>query len=251
TPLLLDEIWKHLYLSKLKIEGLLEEGVANGSIFKLKDSKKYISKESIRRLMSLIENEFEELQEKYPFRFQISKEEIKNKLFKNIDSKDYNQILNIIIGENKITVADKNLQMMDSSLIDKIKVKKETIQVENYILGTGFNTSNLAQIKELVDIGNKSLINIDEVLRFLISQNIIIDFEDGLYMHHSSFYKGAEAVREIINSEGLVSASSLRDFIQTGRKSAILILEYLDKIGVTIREENYRKPGVHFMDFYK
>ncbi|MEI8216073.1 MAG: selenocysteine-specific translation elongation factor [Eubacteriales bacterium] len=251
TPLLLDEIWKHLYLSKLKIEELLEEGVANGSIFKLKDSKKYISKKSIQRLMFLIGNEFEELQETYPFRFQISKEEIKNKLFKNIDSKDYNQVLNIIIGENKITVADKNLQMMDSSLIDKIKVKKETIQVENYILENGFNTSNIAQIKELFNKGNKSLINIDEVLRFLISQNIIIDFEDGLYMHYSSFYKGAEAVREIINSEGLVSASSLRDFIQTGRKSAILILEYLDKIGVTIREENYRKPGVHFMDFYK
>jgi selenocysteine-specific elongation factor len=57
-------------------------------------------------------------------------------------------------------------------------------------------------------------------------------------------------IRQLLDEEGTTSAAQFRDALQTGRKAAIVLLEYFDRILLTQREENIRKPGVRYKDVY-
>ena len=70
--------------------------------------------------------------------------------------------------------------------------------------------------------------------------------------HDHYFTRGAvtalaQIVRELQEQQGSASAASFRDRIQTGRKLAIQILEFFDRIGYTRRvgdAHRLRQPGL-------
>jgi selenocysteine-specific elongation factor len=52
-----------------------------------------------------------------------------------------------------------------------------------------------------------------------------------------------EAVLEMIDQQGSISAGELRDRFQTTRKYAIRLLEHLDNIKITRRQDDVRVRG--------
>jgi selenocysteine-specific elongation factor len=51
----------------------------------------------------------------------------------------------------------------------------------------------------------------------------------------------AAIAAEVVDVEGLLTAASFRDRLDNGRRMAILILEFFDKAGVTVRSGDVRR----------
>jgi len=66
-----------------------------------------------------------------------------------------------------------------------------------------------------------------------------------LYLHRSTVAKLASTVREIAHRDGAVRAAAFRDATGLGRKRAIQILEFFDRIGLLrrVRDDHLVRPG--------
>ena len=65
---------------------------------------------------------------------------------------------------------------------------------------------------------------------------------------HKDYEQFCAKVLQTIDTEGSITASRLRDQLQTSRKFAIALLEHLDAKGVTRREGDERIRGPHALD---
>ena len=66
-----------------------------------------------------------------------------------------------------------------------------------------------------------------------------------LYLHRDSVVKLASTVRELARRDGVVRAAPFRDLTGLGRKRAIQILEFFDRIGLLrrVRDDHLVRPG--------
>ena len=251
-PLSEDEIWQIVLGKKSEVAKTISEEINSKEIIVLKLTDKYISKYLSNEYLKKIDDVFNDLYKKYPFRFEIDKEEIKSKIFNDLDIKDSTDILNCYI-ENNILILEKNkLRKNDDKIINNILKMKETKFIEDTILQFGLNVKTIDQIrKEVFSNANKSLLNnSDDILNFLIRIGKIINLGNDIIIHIDILQESVNKIRDIFSNEKTMSAVFLRDYLNCSRKAAISILEYLDILGVTERQNDVRKPGVHYMDYF-
>ena len=243
----IDDVWRELFVDKNEIQRVLNEELEGGNILWLKAINKYLSKNLYNDFFKKINIEFEQLYKKYPFRYQINREEIKSRVFNNLDSKDFGALLNNFIENNLFELDGNFIIQPDRIAINKISALKETILLEKTFFTDGLNTRNIQQLQQEIKIqANK----VEEIEIFLLQTGKIIDLGNNILIHNEVIKKSVEKIRCILDEQGSATAAQIRDCLDIGRKIAIALLEYLDKIEVTQRVEDNRKPGVHYMDYY-
>lgn len=251
-PLSEDEIW-HIVLGKRsEVTKTISEEINSKEIIALKSTNKYMNLYLSNDYLKKVDYVFNDLYKKYPFRFEIDKEELKSKIFNDLDIKDSIDILNYYI-ENNILILEKNkIRKNDDKIINNILKMKETKFIEEIILQYGLNIKTIDQIrKEVLANPNKSLINnYDDILNFLIRIDKIINLGNDIVIHRDILQESVNKIRDIFSNEKTMSAVFLRDYLNCSRKAAISILEYLDILGVTERQNDVRQPGVHYKDYF-
>ena len=251
-PLTIDEIWHIVLGEKSEVVKNMQDKSFAKEIVILKSTNKYISKYLCNEYLKKIENEFNVLYKNYPFRFEIDKEEIKSKLFNNLDIKDFTDILNYYTENNILLIEKNKIRENDDIVISNIMEMKETKLLEHTIFQYGLNVKTSEQIKkEIVNQANKSLLNnYEDIEKFLIGLGIIVNLGNDLIIHRDILQESVNKIRNLFRNQEFVTAVFLRDYFKCSRKTAISILEYLDVLGVTERQNDVRQPGVHYMDFF-
>lgn len=249
-PLTMEEIWRILLGEKSEVLNCLTEGVDLNEFLLLKSNNKYISIQLYNEYITRINKEFEELKKKYPFRFEIDKEEIRSKVFNNLDIKDFKDLL-ISYIENNIFLIENN-KVRENKIFNNNIEKKETKIIEQTIFQNGLNIKTKEQIKkELDNQGNKYLINnYEEIDNFLIRIGVIVNLGNDLLIHQDILKETVKKIRGMFKTQEFITAINVRDNLECSRKAAIAIIEYLDLIGITERHEDLRQPGVHYMDCF-
>ncbi len=80
----------------------------------------------------------------------------------------------------------------------------------------------------------------DELYQALVELGELIQVSEEVVLRVSDFLSAKEMVRQLIAAQGEVSAAQVRDRLQTSRKYALALLEYLDQIGFTERHGDVR-----------
>ena len=242
-----DNLWRELFVDKDEIHKTLRENIDSGKILWLKETNKYLSKDLNYEYKRKMDIEFEKLYKRYPFRYLIDREEIKSRVFNDLDIKDSTEVLNCLVEDNLFELDGNFILQPNQSAIKKIYAIKETAIVEKALFEDELNIRNIQQLKQDLSIEAQK---IEEIEKFLIKTERVIDLGNGLVIHIEVIKKSVKKVRSILDEKGSATAAQIRDSLDIGRKIAIALLEYLDSIEVTQRVEDIRKPGVHYMDFY-
>ncbi|KOA20142.1 selenocysteine-specific elongation factor [Clostridium homopropionicum DSM 5847] len=243
----IQDLWQETLLSKSEIQKILAKLVETGKVIKLVEVNKYLSIDLYEQFIIEINQEFENLFKRNNFKFQIDKEEIKSKLFKQLDMKEFMNLLNSFIENNKFKLHNNQIVQMNGNIINRILQLKETKLVKEAIEKDGFNIRSLSVIKKSINVGKYK---IEDILKFLIEIGEIVDLGSEMYIHKNSLKDAVNKIRYIFQGQDSASLVNIRDYLGVSRKVTLAVLEYLDNIGVTIREEDVRKPGIHFMDYY-
>ena len=93
-----------------------------------------------------------------------------------------------------------------------------------------------AQLETTID-------NVASLIRFAAQQRILIDLGNGFFLSQETFGILCQELSELLAASPQQSVSSIRDHWQMTRKHAIPILEYCDRVGVTIRQGDARTAG--------
>lgn len=238
-----DDIWKELFSDKDDIDKILKAGVAAGRILELGGTGKYLSKELYDSFYLKINEEFEQLYKKYPYRYQIDREEIKSRIFGSMDTKDYTALLNLFVNDMKLKLDGNYIAQYGNNAIEKIAALKEVSAVEQIFYEDGLNVRSAQQLQVSVKADANRL---DEICRFLVQTKKLIDLGNDILVHHVTLDSAIQKIRSIIDDKGSITAAQARDCLGAGRKMAIALMEYLDCIGITERVGDARIPGIKY-----
>ena len=222
------DIIKDLQLSEGEAATELDELVTSGNIFETNPG--YIHKKKYDEVLEKLKKLLADYHKRYKLKVGIPKVEIISKF--KLSQKEVLELIELFIKNNEVRLEGNLVAEKDFVVNYDKKQLAEKARIEKELLNGGFTPPT---IKELTNGVKASL----ELLDSLVD-NTIIRLDADLVLHRDVLTKAIEKVNEHFKNAEKMTLAEFRDITGSSRKYSMAILEYIDKLGVTRRVENYR-----------
>ena len=222
------DIIKDLQLSEGEAATELDELVTSGNIFETNPG--YIHKKKYDEVLEKLKKLLADYHKRYKLKVGIPKVEIISKF--KLSQKEVLELIELFIKNNEVRLEGNLVAEKDFVVNYDKKQLAEKARIEKELLNGGFTPPT---IKELTNGVKASL----ELLDSLVD-NTIIRLDADLVLHRDVLTKAIEKVNEHFKNAEKMTLAEFRDFTGSSRKYSMAILEYIDKLGITRRVENYR-----------
>ncbi|WP_273320470.1 selenocysteine-specific translation elongation factor [Vallitalea guaymasensis] len=231
----IDKIFKNLYINRQTIYQSLSTLLNQQKILKL-TNKYYISNETNTYLKQLIIKSIEEYYQNNKYTISINKETLRTKTFPKWNKDQFDTLLTLYKKTNLLSITNDQIIMNKQQRITQIYQNNQINKLEQLILKTnlqGFNTTNTTQ-------PNINTNQLNHQLKFLQQINKIIKLNQTTYIHKTNYDNLLNHINTLFTQHNKITVQQVRDTLQIGRKQTIILLEYLDQIGITKRQNNHR-----------
>ena len=222
------DIIKDLQLSEGEAATELDELVTSGNIFET--NLGYIQKKKYDEVLEKLKKLLADYHKRYKLKVGIPKVEIISKF--KLSQKEVLELIELFIKNNEVRLEGNLVAEKDFVVNYDKKQLAEKARIEKELLNGGFTPPT---IKELTNGVKASL----ELLDSLVD-NTIIRLDADLVLHRDVLTKAIEKVNEHFKNAEKMTLAEFRDITGSSRKYSMAILEYIDKLGITRRVENYR-----------
>ena len=223
-----ENILKELQLLKEEVEESLTQLVENTTIYETKLG--YIHKKKYDEVLEKLKKLLSDYHNRYKLKVGIPKIEVLSKF--KISQKEMLELLDLFILNNEIRLEGNLVAEKDFVVNYDKKQLAEKERIEKALLDGGFTPPS---VKELTN-GEKPKV---ELLESLID-NTVVRLDADLVLHEKVFKDAVQKVEEHCKKNNQIGLAEFRDMTGSSRKYSMAILEYMDKIGITRRLENYR-----------
>ena len=223
-----ENILKELQLPKEEVEESLTQLVENTTIYETKLG--YIHKRKYDEVLDKLKKLLSDYHNRYKLKVGIPKIEVLSKF--KISQKEMLELLDLFILNNEIRLEGNLVAEKDFEVNYDKKQLAEKERIEKALLDGGFTPPS---VKELTN-GEKPKV---ELLESLID-NTVVRLDADLVLHEKVFKDAVQKVEAHCKENNQIGLAEFRDMTGSSRKYSMAILEYMDKIGITRRLENYR-----------
>jgi selenocysteine-specific elongation factor len=115
--------------------------------------------------------------------------------------------------------------------------RKNLDAVETLFRGRLFQPPDSAEVAAALRLDAAA---VERVLRILVEHERLAPVADGLLFHKDAIDLARQKLTEFIQKEGELESVKFKYLLDTTRKFAIPLLDYFDRIGVTLRRGNTR-----------
>ncbi|MCT4688966.1 selenocysteine-specific translation elongation factor [Vallitalea sp.] len=230
-----DKIFKALYINRQTIYQSLSNLLKQQKIIKL-TNKYYISNKTYTYLKELIIESIKEYYQNNKYTISINNETLRTKTFPDWNKDQFDTLINLYKKNNILNITDDSIIINKQQRITQIYKNNQINKLEQQILKThlqGFNITKTLQ----PSIRTNQLQN---QLKFLQQINKIIKLNQTTYIHRANYDDLLHLINTLFTQYDKITVRQVRDTLQIGRKQTIILLEYLDQIGLTKRLNNYR-----------
>jgi len=201
--------------------------------------KTYLSSQVMGKWEDKIKKVLAEYHQKYPLREGYPKEELRSRLFPSLTNKHFQMLLlgleqtgSLDLQANTVAIGGF---MPQPSVAQGSVIKK----LEELFLANPFQPPSWSEaIQEACIIKDDQ-----EILNYLLNRGTLVKIADGMFFHHSALAKIMNLVKNHLVEKGELLLGELRDLLQTSRKYALPLLEYMDKEKITRRVGDKRVAG--------
>ena len=227
------EFWKKKFFnSNFKIN------ISNDDELCLTKEGILFSKEAQKKSIQQVNNFFLDSYNKNPFRKIISADSIKN--FLDISDIWFNIIARQMISLNAIARSQGGFCLNNYKIDLSDHDKKDIDAIESILIKKGHEPTN---INNIIDTATQNPKRVGDLVHILIQQEKIQAIAPDLYLHFEQLtYLKTIVVKHFMNSTTLTIAD-FKKLTGLSRKTAIPVLEYLDKHEYTHRNGNIRIAG--------
>jgi len=85
---------------------------------------------------------------------------------------------------------------------------------------------------------------VSAMMKLLAECGVLVRLDDKIWMHRDAVEAGKAAALKLFRRKPAFSTMEFRDALGVSRKSAVPLVDYLDKIRFTVRNGNHRTPEV-------
>lgn len=222
-----DQIFSHMGIEDKILKDYLEKIEENNEIDKIGDM--YISRKSLNSWANDLENFLKTYHENHPLEEGIPREELRQKVKINLDSKNFEIMLKNKVITKKIML-QKGLVKNKSFAISLDQDQKKIDEIMKKI------KDNEPKILKESDIINKK--EDREILTYLCKKDL--KKIDEFYLRKEYLDKLIEMAKTFMEKNDKMQVSEFRDLSELSRKQAVAVLEYMDKKNISKRIDDYR-----------
>ncbi|MGM0379316.1 MAG: selenocysteine-specific translation elongation factor [Bacillota bacterium] len=228
----LFNISKYTGLSKVKVKEKFKELVANEKIFKIDDiyfSKRFFDKKKKELILFL-----KTFHENNPILKGVNKGEILKKIFNDIDKKYFDELVSLIEKEKIIKLNDSIVSLNDFEInyTQKQELIKENII--DYYKKVKFEPLRINEVFEKLNLSKTGKL----ICENLIDKGILVRLNQDIILHKKHIRNSKNVLKEYFDKHKSIDLSEFRDLLDTSRKVALPLLEYLDTVKFTKRLED-------------
>jgi selenocysteine-specific elongation factor len=174
-----------------------------------------------------------------PFQATIMPDEIKTRLSPPIDEALFQRLLAELCREGKLIKTDGGFQIRNLS----VKFSKKQERLITLLLEYAQHLGIVPLRADMFWKFHKKKFNKNEIQRLLDclhNQKRLICFSNGRFLTPQAMEQIKDGVRKVIMQKGRLTLADSKEILGYGRTVGIPVLEYLDAIGFTRRQENER-----------
>ena len=223
-----DSIVKDLQLPEEEIVESMAQLIETATVYETKLG--YIHKKKYEEVLEKLKKLLAEYHNRFKLKVGIPKIEVLSKF--KLSQKETLELLDLFIANNEIRLEGNLVAEKDFVVNYDKKQLAEKERIEKALLEGGFTPPT---IKDLTN-GEKPKV---EILESLID-NTIVRLDADLVLHANVLKEAIQKVEDHFSTNEQMGIAEFRDMTGSSRKYSMAILEYIDKLGITRRVENYR-----------
>lgn len=223
-----DSIVKDLQLPEEEIVESIAQLVETATVYETKLG--YIHKKKYEEVLEKLKKLLVEYHNRFKLKVGIPKIEVLSKF--KLSQKETLELLDLFIANNEIRLEGNLVAEKDFVVNYDKKQLAEKERIEKALLEGGFTPPT---IKDLTN-GEKTKVEIVESL----IDNTIVRLDADLVLHANVLKEAIQKVEDHFSANEQMGLAEFRDMTGSSRKYSMAILEYIDKLGITRRVENYR-----------
>jgi selenocysteine-specific elongation factor len=181
-------------------------------------------------LSSKIGNLLRQYHNQFPLRRGMPREELKNKL--QINPKVFNLVIKKLAAQREVIESGPWIALPGHEI--QFDTKQQAA-VKKVLEQCAANPFSPPVIKELQAIAG------EEVIAAMVETGSLVQVSPDVVFRKNDYDVMVERIRGYIDDHGKISVAEARDLFDTSRKYILPLLEHLDRIGVTVRNGDYRK----------
>ena len=178
--------------------------------------------------------------ENNPYRTFINSESVRNDLG---FSRSWHDYIVSELDEKEIKLQQGRLTLKSHKIKLSKKDEKSLAQIKHILSNTEFLPISLNEIEEKIQHESFQIL---ELLHVLKRQGHSLDISNRLWMSKPDLDRLIKKLDEYFISNEVLSVGEFKSMTNLTRKTAIPLLEYLDKSGITFRRGNERIQGLKF-----
>ena len=207
-----------------------------------RENHMYINGVTFEHLKGITQSILKVYHEKNPLKGGMSKEELKSKLPRGVNSKLFNLLVQDMIKEG-LFVQTRDMVRLAAHQValagDQYKIRRE--------LEEAYLRSDLQPpyFKDLVDMVSGASKTATDVLFHMVEEGVLIKVKDDLYFHKTAIERLKNELVAYLKAHHEITTPQFKDMTKASRKYTIPLLEYFDAIKLTIRIEDSRRLREH------
>lgn len=206
-------------------------------------SQRYLEKNVADNVITSLLDNLEAYHQKNPLQEGVPKEELRSELGKIVDLKVFQFCLNDLIKKNQVVQEESLVRLATHEVA--LQADEEQLQKDllTWYRDKGLATATIKETMEQFHEYRESLVK--EVINLLLREEKLMKISESLYYDAKLISELQEKLVGFIREEGEIDAPRFKEMTGLTRKFSIPILEYFDRIKLTIRvgdKRILRKP---------
>ncbi len=234
TGITADQLATRLGVFGKKLKKLLQQPVSKGLIQVVEsETQRLIAGSTMEQLTATILDFLAAYHRDNPLRTGLAKEELRSRLRPEIDQRLLHYALSLLTRKKKIVQEGAEVRLAGHQVTLQVDEQEMQDKIERLYLDAGLTPPNFKDV--LATFAEFPEQQIRQVINLLLQENRLVKINEALYFHPRVLAELTERVREFILSEGEIDAPRFKELTGLTRKFSIPLLEYFDKIKLTIR----------------
>ncbi len=169
----------------------------------------------------------------HPLQNGLSKEELRSGLGKRVDTKVFQFCLGELLKKETVVQEESEVRLSTHSIA--LQADEQVLQhdIEEWYRQKGLATATIRESGEHFAEAPERMVK--EVLALLLRQGKLVKISETLYFHADTITALAQDLTAFIIREGDIDAPRFKEMTGLTRKFSIPLMEYFDKIKLTIR----------------
>ncbi len=170
----------------------------------------------------------------YPLRRGIPREELKSRLkdLTRSSTRVYNAALHRLVEEEQVKEAGPLVSLPEHSIRFSPQQQAKIDRLLARFVASPYSPPSVKECQ--TEIG-------EDVFSALVDSGQLVAVAADVVFRQSDFERMVADIRTIIRQRGAITVADARDHFNTSRRYVLAFLEYLDSLGITIRQGDERR----------